>query len=110
MIPVSIFELQAELLRTLGNAARLEIMHSLRDGPRRVGDIVQVTGLPPSTVSRHLAVLRGGGLVVVQRQGKDQAYHITDLKIISICDLMREVLAEQAAHNLALIQPSAVDD
>ena len=98
------FELQAELCRAMGHHVRLEIVHTLRDGPKRVGDIAQMMSLAQSIISRHLAVLRNHKIVAAQRQGQDIIYSITNHKLVNVCDLMREVLLEEAAHQSELIQ------
>ena len=96
MSPRSIFDMQAELCKTMGNAARLQIVHTLREGPKRVSDIVEATNLAQAKVSQHLAVLRAYGIVSTKREGKDVIYRIANPKLTRVCDLMREVLAEQA--------------
>lgn len=98
MSPRSIFEMQAEMCKTMGNAARLQIVHVLRDGPMRVSDIVEATELAQAKVSQHLAVLRAYGVVATRREGKDVIYRIANPKLTRVCDLMREVLAEQASE------------
>jgi ArsR family transcriptional regulator len=74
----------------------------LRDGPRRVADLAEATDLSHATVSRHLAALRNCGVVTAQRRGQEVIYHISSPKIVAVCDLMREVLAEQIAHQAAM--------
>ena len=95
----SIFEVQAELCRCMASAIRIEIVHVLRDGPQLVSDIVRITGHPQATISRHLGVLRNGGVVIGHRRAQSVAYQIANPKIVHICDLMREVLAEEVAHH-----------
>lgn len=100
----TIYEIQAELCRTMSNAIRLEIVHALRDGPKRVNDLAHATGQPQATISRHLSVLRNGGIVTSQRHAQDVIYQIANPKIVSICDLMREVLAEEAIRRSILVK------
>ena len=97
-MPRSVFDLQAEMCRTMGNAARLRIVYILREGPKRVSDIVAATDLAQAKVSQHLAILRAYGIVATQREGKDVIYRIANPKLTRVCDLMREVLAEQASE------------
>ena len=104
MMAQSIFDLQAELCRTMANATRLRVVHRLRAGPAAVGTIARETQLAQSKVSQHLAVLRSHGIVVSQRQGTETVYRIAIPKILHVCDLMREVLAEQAAERSKLMQ------
>jgi hypothetical protein len=51
-------------------------------------------------------VLRNGGIVTTQRRARDVVYQISNPKIGHICDLMREVLAEEAAHRSQLLRGS----
>jgi DNA-binding transcriptional ArsR family regulator len=104
MSQLSIFEIQADLCRCMSNATRIEIVHILRDGPQRVSELARLIGYPQGTISRHLSVLRHGGVVSSQRFGKDNVYQIANLKIISICDLMREVLVEEASRSSRLVE------
>lgn len=99
----SIFDLQAELCQTMSNATRLRIFHQLRAGPSCVGAIAQETELAQAKVSQHLAVLRWHGIVFAERQGSEIVYRIANPKIVRVCDLMREVLAEQAAQRSELM-------
>jgi ArsR family transcriptional regulator len=88
----------------MSNAIRIEIVHVLRDGPMRVSEIIRITGHPQGTISRHLGVLRQGGVVTSQRCGQDIVCQIANPKIVSICDLMREVLAEEAFRSSNLVK------
>jgi DNA-binding transcriptional ArsR family regulator len=94
----SIFELQAELCRAMGHAIRLEIVHLLSEGPKHVSELAQAMGRPQAMISQHLARLRNAGVVIGQRQGPEVYYQIVNPKIVSVCELMRQVLAEQALH------------
>lgn len=102
----SLFEIQAELCQCMANAVRIEIVHVLRDGPQRSGDIARLIGQPQTKVSRHLGVLRNGGVVVAQRRQRNVVYQIANPKLVGICDLMREVLVEEAARRSQLVEAS----
>ena len=104
MEPSSVFEMQAVLCRAMGNAIRLELVHILRDEPRNVGDLARLTGHPQGTVSRHLATLRHAGVIISERRGQEIYYQIANPKISSVCDLMRQVLVEQAAHRSQMMK------
>jgi ArsR family transcriptional regulator len=104
-----VFEMQAVLCQALSHPVRLELVHALRDGSKRVEDLAEVTGAKQASVSRHLTTLRNCGLVSAQRSGHEMRYRLTNPKVAAICNLMHEVLAEQAAHDLALINPLPLD-
>jgi DNA-binding transcriptional ArsR family regulator len=91
----SIFDIQAEFCRAMGNATRLEIMHILRERSMTVSEIVQETNQAQSTVSRQLAILRSVGVVAGYRRGNEVVYQLANEKIGEVCDLVRTVLMEQ---------------
>jgi DNA-binding transcriptional ArsR family regulator len=91
----SIFEVQAEFCKAMGNATRLEILHILREGPMTVSEIMEALGKNQSNISRQLGVLRAVGVVSGERNGTEVHYHLTDEKIGEVCDLVQKVLLEQ---------------
>jgi ArsR family transcriptional regulator, cadmium/lead-responsive transcriptional repressor len=56
-------ELKAKLFRGFSDTSRLGILETLRQGPRMVSEIVEMTGLSQPNVSNHLGCLRECGLV-----------------------------------------------
>jgi ArsR family transcriptional regulator len=89
----SIFEFQADFCKAMGNAARLKILHALRERGKTVSEIIRETGYSQANVSRHLSVLRGVGVVDSERHGTTIFYRLTDPKVGEVCDLVRNVLA-----------------
>ncbi len=100
----SIFEIQAEFCKVMGNTARLHVLHILREHPKSVSEICQEIGIPQSNVSRHLACLRNAGVVVTKKTGAGMVYQITDEKIGEVCDLVRIVLVEQIHRRFRSIE------
>ena len=99
-----IFELHADVCRTLSNPKRLKVLNALRDGEMPVGQILGKVGRTgKANLSQHLAVMRQKGVVATRRQGNLIYYRISSPKIIQACDLMREVLLEQLAGKGALL-------
>jgi ArsR family transcriptional regulator len=89
-----VFQLHAELCKTLANPIRLEILSMLRDGKKSVNEIAALTGVRQATVSQHLAVLRQKGVVSTKREGINVYYNVANPKITKACDIIREVLFE----------------
>jgi ArsR family transcriptional regulator, arsenate/arsenite/antimonite-responsive transcriptional repressor len=87
-------EVTLDTLEAVGGAlahkGRLRILALLREGDLYVCQIRTVLGLAPSTVSVHLAVLRRGGLVAEQKQGRFVQYGLTDEEPLG--SVVREVL------------------
>jgi DNA-binding transcriptional ArsR family regulator len=90
-----ITELHAEVCKTLGSPVRIEILESLRNGEKTVGQLSQELRLRQANVSQHLAVLRQRQVVTTRREGTSTYYRVSNAKIIRACKLMREVLLEQ---------------
>ena len=67
----------AVLFRSLGDPTRLAILLELRNGERRVADLVKLIGLSQATVSGHLACLRDCGLVDYRPVGRQSFYRLT---------------------------------
>lgn len=64
--------------RAFADPTRLRLLNVLAAGELCVCDLVELLALPQPTVSRHLAVLRGAGLVTVTRDWKFVHYRLTD--------------------------------
>jgi len=97
-----IYELQAEVLKTLAHPRRLEIVHELARGPRTVGRLADELGLPQPNVSQHLALMRSSGVVEAERDGREIRYRLTDPDIIAACGLMQKALQRRLARLAAL--------
>ena len=93
-----IFQLHAEICKTLSHPIRLEILSLLRDGKKSVTELAVLTGVRQATVSQHLAVLRQRGVVSTKREGINVYYDVANPKITKACDLMREVMFENIAN------------
>ena len=67
---------QNAVYRALADETRRGILDYLRAGPRTSGQIADQFQSSWPTISRHLAVLRAGGLVVTERQGQAIYYEL----------------------------------
>ena len=70
--------LQAEVLKTLANPRRLEIIHRLAQGPCEVRRLAEDLGASQPNISQHLAVLRSAGIVDAERDGREVRYRLSD--------------------------------
>jgi DNA-binding transcriptional ArsR family regulator len=98
----AVFQIQARLCRSFGHPLRLEILHNLRRGPKSVSELAQLVRRPQPTLSRHLSSLRAAGIVLTEHRAQSVYYRIANPKLFKICDLMRETLEEQSAHEARL--------
>ncbi|MGQ9719397.1 MAG: ArsR/SmtB family transcription factor [Nitrososphaerales archaeon] len=103
-----IYQLHAELCKTLSNPIRLEILNLLRDGEKSVGELATLTSFRQATVSQHLAVLRQRGVVSTRKERANIYYSVVNPRFIKACDIIREVLFEQMAETKKLAKTAMV--
>ena len=101
-VDMTVYELQAEITKTLANPIRLAILHSLRDEERTVNELTELLGITQSNLSQHLAVLRQRGIVKTRKQGANVFYKVFDPKINQACDIVHEVLIGQLSQRQEL--------
>ena len=97
MTDKAIFEMQAEICKTLTNPKRIEILNALKTDEKTVTELVELLGASKANVSQHLAVMRHKGILTTRRAGVNIFYRVSNPKVIEACALMKEVLFEQHA-------------
>lgn len=103
MMDERIFQMHAEVCKSLSSPVRLKILNSLRGGEKPVEKLRDELGLNKANLSQHLAVLRQRKIVVTRRAGRNIYYRIANPKMIKACDLLREVLLEQLREGEKLV-------
>jgi ArsR family transcriptional regulator, cadmium/lead-responsive transcriptional repressor len=88
--------LRASLFHGFSDPSRLAILEQLLDGPRRVSDVVEATGLAQPNVSAHLACLWDCGLVARQRHGREVHYRLVPgvAEVLAAADRVLAVAGE----------------
>ncbi len=105
-----VYRIQADVLKTLSNPKRLEIVHLLAEGPREVRRLADELGISQPNVSQHLALMRAAGVVEAERDGREVRYRLADPEIIVACETMRGVLTRHLSRiaEAALRTPAEV--
>lgn len=93
------YELKAELFRTLGHPARIRVLEVLRDGEATVGDIAEAVGVSGSTLSQHLAALRRADVVTSRRDGSHLHYAVVDPRVFDLLETGRGMLTTSLEGN-----------
>lgn len=78
----------ATFLKMLASPPRLMILCHLADGEKSVGEIADLTGLRMSTVSQHMALLRGQDLVSTRRDGTTIYYALSSDAARSVMNVL----------------------
>jgi DNA-binding transcriptional ArsR family regulator len=98
----------ARRLKAMADPTRLHILHLLAEGELCVGDLVARVGGTQANVSKHLAVLRGEGLVRPRREGMNVYYAMEDAAALEVCTLMCGCLERQASRTMAEVAGSGL--
>ena len=92
------------LFHSLSDGTRLAIVRRLACGEARVADLVSSLGLAQSTVSAHVACLRGCGLVEGRPQGRQVFYSLTRPELMDLLASAERLLA--ATGNAVALCPN----
>ena len=65
----------------LSDSTRRRILLRLLDGPSYPADLAAALGSSRSNISNHLGCLRGCGLVVAAREGRQVRYQLADCRL-----------------------------
>ncbi len=97
-MPVVPFEeiqlLHATICRAVNDPRRIQLLYALNERPYNVTALAQTLEIPQSTVSRHLAILRQRGIVSAERDGTTVIYRLSNVCVIQILDLMRQLMRD----------------
>ena len=101
------FQMHAEVCKSMANPTRLKIMNLLREGEKSVEELRERLKLPKANLSQHLSVLRQRRIVVTRRGGLNIYYKVANPKMIKACDILRQVLLEQLQEGQELARSAA---
>lgn len=84
----------ADGFKLLGDPGRVRILYALLEaGELCVCDLAATVGVPETTVSQAMRLLRGAGIVRNRRDGRMMYYRLDDAHVRLLLDLSREHLA-----------------
>ena len=66
------------ITKALSDESRLRVLLTIKDGELCLCQVIDVLGLSPSTVSKHMNVLQKAGLVLRRKSGKWHYYRLVD--------------------------------
>lgn len=98
------YEARAKIIKALAHPARLFIVEELSNHAERcVCELTEMIGSDMSTVSRHLAVLKGAGLVEDEKRGQMVYYRLRVKCILKFFDCIESVMACNAKSQQELL-------
>ncbi|MBF0773782.1 ArsR/SmtB family transcription factor [Mammaliicoccus sciuri] len=96
-------ELKAHFIHGLSNKTRLTILELLKLKEMTVNEIVEQSKISQSSISQHLACLKGCGLVISRQEGKFVYYQIKNDQILALLQLIDSVV-EDTEEDIACCQ------
>ena len=88
------------ITKALSDENRVRALIFLKEGELCLCQIIEMLELAPSTVSKHMAILHGAGLVEARKEGRWMFYRLPDKKEVSA----------QVAAALHWVRASLADD
>jgi ArsR family transcriptional regulator len=86
------YKIKADFLKALAHPLRLTIIEFLKNGEQKVGVIAKRLGIPQSSLSRHLTILREGGVLKSRQVGTIIFYDIESRDIFNVLRPVAEML------------------
>jgi len=87
---------QTNVFRALADPTRRQILADLRDGELAAGEIAARFSISGPSISRHLSVLKGAGLVVERREANRIYYSLLEDRLaVSVGRFLSTVCPEQ---------------
>jgi ArsR family transcriptional regulator len=83
------YESASEVIKAMAHPMRLCILAGLKERPHSsVTCMQECLGVPQSTLSQQLAILRRAGLIIAERKGKIVEYKLENTKIKQIVEIL----------------------
>ncbi len=84
------FNKDSEILKAIGHPVRLKMICGLiTEYECNVTKMVRKLGLPQSTVSQHLAILKNKGIIKPRKNGVKTCYDVIDKRVQDIIKILK---------------------
>jgi len=100
----AVFEARAKIIKAMAHPTRLFMVDVLSRKERCVAELTELVGDDMSTVSKHLAVLRGVGIVADDRRGAQIYYRLRMPCVLNFFSCVETVLQTTAKDHLRLVK------
>jgi DNA-binding transcriptional ArsR family regulator len=94
----------AQRFRVLAEPMRIKLLDQLREGGATVGELQAALGASQQSVSKHLGILRGAGMVTRTKVGNHARYSIADQGVFELCEQVCGGVRRQVDELGALLQ------
>ncbi len=88
------YKVKAQIIKALAHPTRLLIVDELAQGERCVCELTKIVGDDISTVSKHLTVLKSGGIVVDEKRGQQVFYTLRVRCVMKFFDCIASLMGK----------------
>ena len=94
---------RAEIIKAMGHPTRLFIIEELAKGERCVADLTQMVGSDTSTVSKHLSIMKGVGILKSEKRGAQVYYALRVPCVLNFFGCIEAVIKSSAEERMKLV-------
>ena len=97
------FEARAGIMKAMAHPTRLFILDELAKTERCVFELTEMIGADTSTVSKHLSILKGAGIVATDKRGTQVYYRLTTPCVLNFFGCVEDVLKNTIQTHLRVL-------
>ncbi len=97
-------EARTRILKALAHPTRLLIVEELGRGERCVADLTGMVGSDMSTVSKHLSILKGVGLLADEKRGTQVFYRLAAPCALNFFSCLESVMEANLQAQILLVK------
>ncbi len=98
------YEARAKIIKAMAHPTRLFILDELsQTGERCVCELTEMIGADMSTVSKHLSILKGVGIVEDDKRGAQVYYKLRLPCVLDFCTCVESVLKANMCQQQSLL-------
>jgi ArsR family transcriptional regulator len=100
----ALFEAQAAVIKAMAHPTRLFIVDQLSHGEKCVCELTEMVDADVSTISKHLSVLKGAGIVQDDKRGTQVFYRLEMPCVLGFFACVRSVIESRAKGQMKLLR------
>ena len=98
------YEARAGIIKAMSHPTRLFMVDELSRGERCVHELTEMVGVDVSTISKHLSILKGVGIVADEKRGAQVFYSLRVPCVLNFFSCVESVIKANAAEQAALTE------
>jgi ArsR family transcriptional regulator len=99
------YDTRANIIKALAHPSRLYIVEKLAEKPYCVCELTEMIGADPSTVSKHLSVLKSVGIVSDRKKGTSVYYTLEASCVLKFIECVEAVIQENITKQALSLGP-----